>query len=143
MTRVAMEIGEALARQHAPPSTRLVEALAPLDLGSADEEALARRLMTEAFAPGGECSRESFIEDVTFFLEARCAAMAITRPEAGLTLFAQSLDDSENAFTASVAETVQSGSNEAFLEAKQAADGRRDARMRMNGLLALAREIAV
>jgi hypothetical protein len=54
----------------------------------------------------------------------------------------QSLDDSENAFTASVSEAVQSGTNEAFLEVKKAADGRRDARIRMSGLLVLAREMA-
>ncbi len=71
MQLVAMEIGEALSRQHAPPSTRLVEVLAQLDLGSEDEEAEAKRLMAAAFAPGGECSRETFIEDVTFFLSAR------------------------------------------------------------------------
>ena len=75
MQRVAMEIGEALARQHAPPTTRLVETLALLDLGIEAEEDEARRLMREAFAPGGICTRDAFIEDVTFFLEARCAAM--------------------------------------------------------------------
>ena len=81
MQRIAMEIGEALARQHAPPSTRLVEALAPLDLGDEEQEEEARRLMAAAFAPGGDCSRETFIEDVTFFLEARRASRL------GLTLF--------------------------------------------------------
>ena len=143
MQMVAMEIGEALARQHAPPSTRLVEALAPLDLGDEKEEEEARRLMAAAFAPGGEVTRDEFVADVLFFLEARCAAMtffssALTRRVAR----AQSLDETENAFTASVSEAVQSGSNEAFLEVKRASDGRRDARMRMSGLLALAKEFA-
>jgi len=85
MQMVAMQIGEALARQHAPPTTRLVETLALLDLGVEEEEEEARRLMTEAFGPGGVCTRDAFIEDVTFFLEARCAAMSPGRRTPALT----------------------------------------------------------
>ena len=53
----------------------------------------------------------------------------------------QSLDDSENAFVASVSEAVQSGSNEAFQQVKLASDGRREARIRMSGLLAMAQAL--
>lgn len=42
---------------------------------------------------------------------------------------------------ASVSEAVQSGSNEAFQEVKLASDGRREARIRMSGLLALAQTL--
>ena len=51
------------------------------------------------------------------------------------------MEDSENAFVASVSEAVQSGSNEAFREVKLASDGRREARIRMSGLLALAQAL--
>ena len=85
MQMVAVQIGEALARQHAPPTTRLVETLALLDLGIEAEEDEARRLMSEAFAPGGVCTRDAFIEDVTFFLEARRGALLRQQHAHGLT----------------------------------------------------------
>ncbi len=70
MQRVAMLIGETLARQHAPPSTRLVEALAPLELSDPAQLATARAQLAAAFAPGGTCDREAFCDDVAFFLQA-------------------------------------------------------------------------
>ena len=42
---------------------------------------------------------------------------------------------------ARVSEAVQSGSNEAFQEVKLASDGRREARIRMSALLALAQAL--
>jgi hypothetical protein len=71
MQRVAMEIGEALARQHAPPSVRLVESLAAVDLESLIGRAQAKAALSAAFQPGGECTRDSFVSDAEFFLEAR------------------------------------------------------------------------
>jgi hypothetical protein len=121
MQRVAMLIGETLARQHAPPSTRLVEALSALELNDSAQRSEAVRLLQASFAPGGACSREQFIEDVSFFLE--------------------SLAESEGAFNASVQETVEKGSAAAFEDVKAAAEGRRDARARITALLALAREV--
>lgn len=122
MQHVAMLIGETLARAAAPPTTRLVESLAPLDVSSAEGRAQAQALMAAAFAPGGSCTREEFVADVSFFLE--------------------SLDDTEQGFAASVAETVQKGTDAAFAEVKAAADGRADARRRMAALLELARDAA-
>lgn len=123
MSMVTLEIGEALARQYAPPSTRLVQALAELDPEDEAELVEIKLLMAAAFAPGGDCACATFVDDVTFFLE--------------------SLDESENAFIASVAEAVQSGSDAAFQEVKQAQEGRTQARQHMNALLQIARKMAV
>ena len=90
------------------------------------QAATARSLMAAAFAAAGGaegegCSREAFCDDLAFFL--------------------QSMEESEAAFNASVQETVEKGSDEAFADVRAAAEGRTDARKRIAALLAMAQAL--